>query len=574
MVFTSENSARESFKTTNSSETKILACIYLIDKFLDLEKLDSCQYWLNNGQTFTDTQQPTFLHYLLQTRQTEIYYYGRLFELGHLSNQKSLQIAQTIRDSLCEADANHFAGLLYMAGNDLMQAVNHFKKAVGFINTKNFSPAGKYLIKFYNISNNLAKAYIKLGKLDSAVQQLNISAKKINYKVPGRGLANYYYLLGKIHASKNNFDSALLYYNTCIGIAKEIKNVDVELGCYTDKAAAYKKMNNIHAAVNEINKGLDLYRKNKVVNVLFSKEFFTIAIQVYKLNDKPGAIIGLYEKMFFLDSISNLNNTTQAQYILASYFNTEKQLFKIQLQNKDKEQKLVTNQFVIVLLLLLMLTGIALARWYVVKQQLKAVRLKDAISKDLHDDIGASLSSINILGDLADGVWEEQPGKSREMVKKIASQSSQLMERMGDIIWSMKPADEDKYTVEARLKNYCNELLAPKNIVCEFDIDARLAVSITNPEIRKNILLIAKEAINNIAKYSEANKAVILFKQNGKDILLSIRDNGKGYDKEKVKLGNGLQNIQQRCRQLNGYCNISSQNGVLIECFLPLGILK
>jgi two-component system, sensor histidine kinase LadS len=208
------------------------------------------------------------------------------------------------------------------------------------------------------------------------------------------------------------------------------------------------------------------------------------------------------------------------------------------------------------------------------EKELQLVRERNRIMADLHDDIGASLSSMSIYSDLAGTVIENKPEESKELVNKISGTSKELMERMGDIIWSMKPADEDKYTVEARLKNYCNELLAPKNIVCEFDIDARLAVSITNPEIRKNILLIAKEAINNIAKYSEANKAVILFKQNGKDILLSIRDNGKGYDKEKVKYGNGLLNIQQRCKQLNGYCNITSHDGVLLECFFYAGAIE
>lgn len=206
-----------------------------------------------------------------------------------------------------------------------------------------------------------------------------------------------------------------------------------------------------------------------------------------------------------------------------------------------------------------------------VEQQMAVTRERERIITDLHDDIGASLSSMSIYGDLAGSVWETKPQESKRLVDKISGTSKGLMERMGDIIWSMKPADEDKYTLEARLKNYSNELLAPKNIVCEFDIDATLAASITNPEIRKNILLIAKEAINNVAKYSNATKASVLFKPKDGTMILVISDNGSGFDENHVQQGNGLQNIRLRCRQLNGNCEIVSKigEGVLIKCIFP-----
>ena len=197
---------------------------------------------------------------------------------------------------------------------------------------------------------------------------------------------------------------------------------------------------------------------------------------------------------------------------------------------------------------------------------------RERIISDLHDDMGATLSSMSIYSDLAGNVMDAQPQETKKLIDKISGTSKNLMERMGDIIWSMKPADEDKYTLEARLKNYCNELLSPKSIVCGFDIDAALAASITNPEARKNILLIAKEAINNIAKYSEASNATVSLKQKEEKLLLTISDNGKGFIENKTQQGNGLQNIRQRCKQFNGNCEIVSQTGkgVLIKCIFAV----
>ena len=204
------------------------------------------------------------------------------------------------------------------------------------------------------------------------------------------------------------------------------------------------------------------------------------------------------------------------------------------------------------------------------------IKERERIIADLHDDIGGTLSSMSIYSDLAGSVMDTQPQETKKMIDKISGISKSLMERMGDIIWSMKSADEEKYTLEARLKNYTTELLSPKGIFCEFDIDIQLAASITNPETRKNILLIAKEAINNIAKYSHSTHATITFHQQQQHILLIISDNGKGFNNTLLAKGNGLGNIKQRCKQMSGNCTIktSQGKGVAIICRFPLAIIS
>ncbi len=201
---------------------------------------------------------------------------------------------------------------------------------------------------------------------------------------------------------------------------------------------------------------------------------------------------------------------------------------------------------------------------------------RERIIADLHDDVGATLSSMHIYGDLANTVWDTQPQQSKEMVGKISSQSKELMARMSDIVWSLKPAGEEKNTLIVRLKNYTQDLLAGKGITASFNIDEAIATAIVNPLARKNILLIAKEAINNIAKYSQARQAVFNLKKENENIQFIISDDGKGYDKANVKSGNGIGNIEQRCTQLNGSCDITTApaKGVTITCTFPLTIIS
>ncbi len=143
---------------------------------------------------------------------------------------------------------------------------------------------------------------------------------------------------------------------------------------------------------------------------------------------------------------------------------------------------------------------------------------------------------------------------------------------MGDIVWAIKPsADEDK-NLASRIKNYGAGLLAVKNINCEYNIDPALDRLLLNVEARKNVLLIIKEAINNIAKYSRAlNAAITMHAENG-TIILSVTDDGAGFNAETIRRGNGLTNMHNRAKYLEGTFTIASAAaaGTQIICSIPL----
>lgn len=212
----------------------------------------------------------------------------------------------------------------------------------------------------------------------------------------------------------------------------------------------------------------------------------------------------------------------------------------------------------------------------ILERQMAVQQERERIIADLHDDVGATLSSMHIYGDLAREIWETKPKQSKDMVGKITTQAKELMNRMGDIVWSLKPSGEEKNTLSGRLKNYSNELLASKNIECTFSIDENADKYIINPVARKNILLIAKEAMNNSAKYSEASHVSVSLKQVNDNVLLEIKDNGVGFANDMLKSGNGLQNIEQRCAVLNGRCRIDTSpgSGTCITCSFPIAIIS
>jgi signal transduction histidine kinase len=92
--------------------------------------------------------------------------------------------------------------------------------------------------------------------------------------------------------------------------------------------------------------------------------------------------------------------------------------------------------------------------------------------------------------------------------------------------------------------------------------------------VRKNIILIIKEALNNVAKYSGATQADISLRKHENHLILEIRDNGKGFDRHEVAKGNGLENMAARCRQMGGKFDLSTGagEGTCVNCSVPITI--
>jgi signal transduction histidine kinase len=189
----------------------------------------------------------------------------------------------------------------------------------------------------------------------------------------------------------------------------------------------------------------------------------------------------------------------------------------------------------------------------------RIMEMRQKISQDLHDDIGASLSSLQIYGAIAEKTFKNEPQKAIEMLHKISMQSKAIMENMGDIVWSMNTSDGSTTSLEAKIKNYSVELLGDNNIDFKFSIAPAAEIALKNATARKNILLIIKEALNNIAKYSKATQANLLMNVADKELELIINDNGIGFDVLSKQLtGNGLQNMKHRAGELGGKLIIES----------------
>ncbi len=198
------------------------------------------------------------------------------------------------------------------------------------------------------------------------------------------------------------------------------------------------------------------------------------------------------------------------------------------------------------------------------RRKLEASQVRIRIARDLHDDIGASLSAINILSDLAQKQITRDPRKAQDTLQKISDNAQQMMEAMDDIIWSIDPYNDSMPKMLARMRQFAANTLEARDISVTFKVDEGVEALKLDLESRRDLFMIYKEAVNNLAKYSMADKAKVRVEIEGNNLVLSVKDDGVGFDTDEQLPeggGYGLENMQKRAGQLQGRLRIKSGKG-------------
>jgi ligand-binding sensor domain-containing protein len=191
------------------------------------------------------------------------------------------------------------------------------------------------------------------------------------------------------------------------------------------------------------------------------------------------------------------------------------------------------------------------------ERKVLAQSIRDKIAGDLHDDIGSTLSSISILSELA----KQNSLHAAPYLENISRNTSLIQENMNDIVWAINPRNDRFVNIIQRMSQFAAEVLEPKNIEVNFNSDESLSSLLLPMDKRRNFYLFFKEAINNCAKYSTAERVDILISSHEKCISLKIADDGKGFDTSGTYKGNGMLTMKKRAAELGGHMEIFSAPG-------------
>jgi len=208
-----------------------------------------------------------------------------------------------------------------------------------------------------------------------------------------------------------------------------------------------------------------------------------------------------------------------------------------------------------------------------VKRLMAVEQLRNRVARDLHDDMGSTLSTINILSAMAKSKMNNDVEKTTAYLAKITDNSQRMMDAMDDIVWSIKPSNDSMQKIVARMREFATNVLEPKDIDLDFTVEEAVYDVKLNMEARRDFFLVVKEAVNNAAKYSRANTVTMRIVVQHKLLTLTVKDDGIGFDVARADGGNGLGNMQKRADAMRGSVSIQSRSGkgTSVVVNIPIG---
>ncbi|MBP7515487.1 MAG: hypothetical protein KA791_13115 [Flavobacteriales bacterium] len=204
---------------------------------------------------------------------------------------------------------------------------------------------------------------------------------------------------------------------------------------------------------------------------------------------------------------------------------------------------------------------------YRLAQALKVALVRDRIARDLHDEIGSTLSSVALFSEVAMRESGSAGGPRSAMLTRISQSTSQMMESMNDIVWAVNSKNDDLQLVAQRMQEFAGRIAEAGDFELVFTNELPAGQRPLTMLQRKNLYLIFKEAVNNAAKYSGRTKLVVHLRTDQSKIVLLVQDNGRGFEApvngngHPRGGGNGLGNMRARAQEMGGELIVASTPG-------------
>ncbi|RYU96224.1 tetratricopeptide repeat-containing sensor histidine kinase [Emticicia agri] len=438
--------------------------------------------------------------------------------------KKALQIEIDNNNKIYIAIAENSIGNIYELMKKPDEAIACFLRGL------KSAEEADYTLLQTDFLTNLGRLYFAKNEFGKAEAYLKKSEKLIKELEANQSLKIVYQNLGDLYAKQHKNELAEKYYLEALALAKESKDIYM------------------------------FYSINENLSVFYADTRQYEKAYEYKLASETAK-----------DSTFKLETAKNTEELQTKYETKQKEQEIALLNEKNANASLQNKGITFGSVLLLLLAGvftILILNRNKLKRLQEAEKLCNRIASDLHDEIGSTLSSILLISGMAKNqhIIQTNEGSNR-MFSKIHSDSQHVMESVDEIIWSVNPVHDSLQGILLRLREYALPLAESKNISFDFKVDEDIENLALPMEIRRNLYLIIKEAINNLIKYSEASKANVHFVKDKKDISVTVEDNGKGFDTLASTTRNGLKNMKLRAAEMGAKIDILSnpQSGSLIK---------
>jgi two-component sensor histidine kinase len=194
------------------------------------------------------------------------------------------------------------------------------------------------------------------------------------------------------------------------------------------------------------------------------------------------------------------------------------------------------------------------------------------IARDIHDDLGARLTHLLLLGEVAQSELSADSG-TRAQLNQICEKARDLAHTLDEVVWAVNSRRDTLRDFATYVCKYAQFFLNSTPIRCRLDVEPEIPPVIFDLPVRRNLFLAVKEALNNAAKHSEASEMFVRIYRHNQKLTVVVEDNGKGFDAAKANLArNGMTNMTQRMGEIGGFFTVVSQpgSGCRVEFTVPL----
>ncbi|WP_373493268.1 ATP-binding protein [Aquiflexum sp.] len=535
-------------------------------------QLDSSLLYLNKSRLLFMEESSTYDIARVNINLTEVLTKQSRFGEALYFALEADSLSTKLQDLPLQTDTKRLLGILYREQGDIDLSVDYFKQAIsGFerqgdirrsVNTaislsillrkinladSSLSVLKKCLALIEGSENNeyqlamvnehMGDSYFLKGEYQEALGHYILSFNLFGKLGNMADVAYEAMVVGKTHIALQQYPQAEYFLNSALRIADSLDFVSYQFDASSELASLYKETGQWQKAYAHLNHSLVLKEKleqQKQVQILAELK------EKYESEKKE-------QEIALLKSNVELENVIARRRLQFQYFTFFLFLFSLALAY------LTFNR-------------------YRLKQKLNEQVLRNQIASDLHDEIGSTLSSIDVNSRIALLKVDETETVAKQL-EKIQLNTRSIMDNLAHIVWSINPNNDSLEKLVYRMKDFAAEILEPLGIQYSFNHEDISPEFILNPILRKNIYLIFKEAVNNCVKYSMASEVEITTVFKDKNLLVKIEDNGKGFDLEKaMDKGNGLGNMKDRTGQIGGKLSIRSNQeiGTLISLEVPI----
>ncbi|WP_373513701.1 tetratricopeptide repeat protein [Persicitalea sp.] len=486
---------------------------------------------------------------------------------------------------------NQNLGYLYDRQRMYDKAIEYYKKALAY-DTTDKEDRRSVGVDYLSIAN-------ALDNQEKIAESRAYYKKALEYIDPKNDLDFMSTLYGNLsdqYSMEAKYDSALYYQSEALRLSREMGSPRHEQHMLMQLAIIKNRMGKYRQAVKFLDESYTIAQEN----TLGLNEFRNIYQQYTVAYDGLGNYLKAYEWINkYVDANDSLNNE-QVKTVLQDY--------EVKLKKAESAQKLAEKQQEVDWLELekerqnfwlltaaslgfIVIGGLLFAYFYahqrrlaadnallaaqregelaVAKSELDGQRKeRHRISKEMHDDLGASLTAIGLLSEVAKR--KMGPDTTPE-IEKISSISAEMVTAMNEIIWSLNNKNDSLNGLIAYTRSYASEFIDNTDLLLRIDVEeSPYELTMRGPD-RRNVFLTVKEALNNAVKHADASELRLSIRPETEHLRIEVCDDGRGFVQQSViSARNGLGNMRSRMEEAGGECEfVSSSRGTCVKITYP-----